>query len=115
MVAMTAKARLLGLRAGWYENNAHCEWELFCVDPAQHVLLTFSSFSTEANFDFVRTAEQCGGGGGLAGSGTPAEHSYDGSGPPLGAGLGLCSPATVTFTSDGSVSGAGFEASFVCE
>eukprot|EP01052_Picozoa_sp_SAG31_P051808 SAG31_NODE_12481_length_938_cov_1.750894_1_plen_97_part_01 len=36
-----------------YEANADCRWELRCRTAGQHAELTFSSFQTEYNFDFV--------------------------------------------------------------
>ena len=39
------------IRIGAYSNNAVCQWQITCATGP--VALTFASFNTEANFDYV--------------------------------------------------------------
>jgi len=71
------------------------------------VRLTFNSFSTESGFDFVTVYDGAGTGGTVL------------FGPSSGSGLppvitSLSGPLTILFTSDGSVIGAGFNATITC-
>jgi hypothetical protein len=92
-------------------NNQECSWRLNCSNSAQLAQLTFSTFHTERNFDFVHLHD-----GeeasvhdddfpdvSLHGRDVPAE-PFVASGP---AGL-------VRYTSDGSVNRDGFSAEFTC-
>lgn len=86
-----------------YTNRANCRW-LIQPPGATFIQLTFSSFNTESNYDFVRV--------------------YDGpttSSPLLGSYSGTSIPPTLTstggsmlvvFTSDSSITRAGWEASY---
>ena len=97
---------------GWfsshgYADNADCQWLLTCPSAASVVELTFTSFSTESGFDFVRVYDDA--------NQMHMLLQLDGE---YGDGL---SPVTssgpimlVRLTSDGSVSRAGFFAEFQC-
>ncbi|MDD3875031.1 MAG: C10 family peptidase [Bacteroidales bacterium] len=86
-----------------YNNNANCQW-IIKPTNASAVTLTFTSFSTEANYDFVKVY-----------NGTTT------SSPLLGSYSGNSLPAQITassgkmlvqFTSDYSATAAGFSANF---
>ena len=72
----------------YYDNNGACT---ITVAAHEQVTLSVTSFSTEAGYDFLTVA-------GVQYSGT--------SGP---AGVEVAAGATIAFTSDGSVTGSGFE------
>jgi hypothetical protein len=82
-----------------YRNNRNCAWTTSC--PSGTPTVTFSAFNLENNWDFVRID-------------TTGDGSYDASytgssapGPVSGASL-------IQFTSDGSVTRPGFEATLTC-
>jgi len=89
-----------------YQNNAACSWLLqpSGASPSQQLVLFFTSFQTESSFDVVRIYD-----GNSASATLLLEHSGNsvpspvtGSGPVL----------FVQFTSDSSISGNGFVASY---
>ena len=88
-----------------YRNNVDCAWKLRCPS-GQSVRLSFSSFSTESGYDYVRVYD---------GESTSARH--------MGAFSGSSTPSTQTssqrymfirFTTDGSSTGTGWAASWSC-
>ncbi|OWY23806.1 PKD domain-containing protein [Sphingobacteriales bacterium UPWRP_1] len=87
-----------------YNNNQSCSW-LIAPTGASNVTLTFSAFNTEAGYDFVRVY-----------NGPNASY------PLLGSYAGASLPASVnsgpnmyiTFTTDESITGAGFTANYTC-
>jgi hypothetical protein len=92
---------------GSHGSDAICSWALSCSNTSQVPVLSFSAFETEAGYDFVNihdgvdeTHTQV---HALAGSDVPADvtasdaHLY------------------IKLTSDGSVVGTGFTASFTCQ
>eukprot|EP01052_Picozoa_sp_SAG31_P039145 SAG31_NODE_5368_length_2582_cov_2.264599_2_plen_481_part_01 len=93
-------------RTGGHGNGEDCRWILSCTDNSQFPTVSFNSFDTEANFDFVNV--------------------YDGddiTAPRLAHLHGLSIPDPVTgssatmvvqFRSDGSVIRDGFDATFTC-
>jgi hypothetical protein len=87
--------------AGDYADGMNCAWNLICTtgDPT----LSFSSFATEGNYDFVRVDTDGDGNTDidLHGSTIPADVT------------GVDSMAVV-FTTDGSVTSDGFDATFTC-
>ena len=96
----------LVIDASDYQSNVHCQWDLQCTSGS--ALLTFTSFSTEANFDWVAVYEG------------PDDSSaellrYAGSVVPAPIQAGDAN-MLVTFVTDGSViaSPAGFTAEFSC-
>jgi hypothetical protein len=90
-----------------YEDNASCQWTVSC--SSGHPQIHFNNFNTEHNFDYVslydgsstsatRIAH-------LSGSMSDLEHTdYSGNGRAV----------VIEFSSDGSVSGTGFDASYSC-
>ena len=92
---------------GSYPDNADCTWAISCADPAAQVGLAFASFDTEGNFDFVTVYD-----GGSTDAPRIGEKLSGGSPPPpqLSSGPAML----VRLTSDGSTSGSGFSAGFVC-
>jgi len=98
------------LSTGVYTHNLECRWLLTCSDQATTPTLTFRSFATEANFDFVRAydgadtnAPQLSPGPGWSGNDLPSD--TQGTGTQL----------LLQFTTDGSVSAHGWSASFGCQ
>ena len=87
------------------ENNVACEWHLFC-EEGQTVNLAFGRFDTEQGYDFVNVYDGISTANALLGS-------YSGTRPPA---VGATSGSTmlVTFATDGSVLGHGFDARFSC-
>lgn len=88
-----------------YANNMVCNWSI-APPGATSITLTFTDFSTETNYDFVKIWD-----------------SADNSGPVLGNYSGTTVPAAVTatsgsmlvrFTSDVSVVAAGWTATYTC-
>ena len=93
-------------KTGGYSSNHDCRWVLSCSNPAMRPLLTFSSFDLETGFDFVRLFE------GQEPSDTPL-FEFHGQDVPLP----TESPTQimlVQLTSDSSVGGDGFAATFDC-
>jgi hypothetical protein len=90
-----------------YVDNLDCSWTLTCAVGVP--TLSFDTFDTEANFDFIYVYEGDSPGGdalvdGLSGDGyAPMTYSTDAS-----------SSLYLRFTSDGSVTRAGFRATFTC-
>lgn len=92
--------------SGGYSNNEDCYWSLTCSDPTSRASLTFSSFTTESNFDWVTVTDVSHHGQQTlthaSGSSRPAPVSADG--PEL----------VVHFTTDSSITRDGFVADFDC-
>ncbi len=89
---------------GGYNNGAWCQWTLTCAGT---ITLEFSSFQTEANFDFVTVND---------GPDSSAPILLDTSGSYVGGPLTSSgSSLMIQFTSDGSVTGDGFAATYACE
>ena len=95
------------------QNNQYCTWTVECSDPTYSPRLSFSSFDTERNFDFLNVHDGSVDGPRLArldGTlGTAAS-----SGDFVGDVVGLSPTMEIYYTSDGSVNRAGFQASVVC-
>ena len=92
-----------------YDAGAECLWTVSC-EPDALVTLTFEQFATEYNYDFVNVLD-----GPLDTSSQLAHLS--GNMNNLGDQTQIQSTSsvmTVQFTSDGSINGLGFEASWVC-
>eukprot|EP01043_Picozoa_sp_COSAG02_P033481 COSAG02_NODE_2287_length_9213_cov_5.663375_3_plen_2061_part_01 len=89
-----------------YDGHALCTWRLTCADVDLSPQLSFQSFDTEGNYDFVYLyfSDDT--------TGTPDEilHGSDVPDPQHGWG----NVATVVFDADGWLAGAGFEAEFAC-
>jgi|EP01046_Picozoa_sp_COSAG06_P008744 hypothetical protein len=83
------------ISSGTYGNNADCTWRVQC--DSGPVTLTFTSFSLEANFDYVYVADMT-----LTGSSTPAPITTD------------LSSIDIVLESDGSVTSGGFDAVVEC-
>jgi hypothetical protein len=90
-----------------YDNNLDCSWTLTCSAGAPS--LTFSSFDTEPNFDFVYVFE----GDGPQSPALVWELSGSGHTPVTYSSL-ASSSLYLKFTSDSSASRAGIRASFAC-
>ena len=99
---------------GVYTHNLDCRWLLSCSDRSNVPVLTFTSFNTEANFDFVNAYD---------GPEVSSPQLSPGSGRTAGwAGTAL-PPVTqgtrqqilLRFTTDGSVSRHGWSAAFACQ
>eukprot|EP01051_Picozoa_sp_SAG22_P001305 SAG22_NODE_49_length_24620_cov_80.053587_25_plen_693_part_00 len=111
--AGNSSKKLLDFTGGGYQqNNMDCSWRLECAGgPAQQaVLLRFTAFDTESNFDFVSLAD--GGSGGTAI--TPGDRGLSGHQLPpqtFGARSGTLA---VAFHSDGSNTADGFAAEYWC-
>eukprot|EP01045_Picozoa_sp_COSAG04_P009759 COSAG04_NODE_577_length_12466_cov_81.128568_1_plen_807_part_10 len=91
-------------KTGGYGNGHDCTWLLSCAD-GYSPSITFSSFQTEANWDFVRIYD-----GSDVGAASLA-NCHGSSCPDV---VATGTTAFVRFTSDGSVTMAGFEASYTC-
>ena len=90
-----------------YANNADCMWLLECSDAALAPTLTFTEFNTESNFDFLYIYD------GDSTSSPQIGSSLSGTSTPSSA-VGSGAQMYVRFTSDGSVTRSGFQASMVC-
>jgi hypothetical protein len=95
-----------------YANSDTCNWEITCPSSNSHILISFHNFDTESNYDFV-DVKSCsrGSSGGCSHrlahlSGTLSSSQTDW--------VVHSSDAVITFTSDGSVQGNGFDATFNC-
>eukprot|EP01046_Picozoa_sp_COSAG06_P058803 COSAG06_NODE_11939_length_1444_cov_15.272119_1_plen_375_part_10 len=93
-----------------HDDNAECSWTITCparlgagVAPS----LTFTLFDTEGGYDWVDVFD------GTAGTGRSMAH-LSGSALPAGSFRAEGSTMTVRFTSDGSVGGQGFAATYSC-
>ncbi|CAN0379209.1 unnamed protein product [Lampetra fluviatilis] len=86
-----------------YMDNADCTWYLL-ADEGKNVLLHFSVFSLENNYDYVELRDGYG-------SDAPLIGRYTGSGPREDV-FSTASAMTVRFTSDSSINSAGFNANF---
>ena len=87
-------------------NDQDCHWTVECSDATQVPVLTFTSFQTEANFDYVYLYDSA-----SATGESVAFHGTDVPDDPLAA----SGPAGhVRYVSDYSVNGDGFQASFQC-
>ena len=88
---------------GGYLNGQACQWTLTCAGT---MTLDFNSFATEANFDYVTVND---------GSDNASPDLYFGSGSYSGGQLASSgSSLRIEFTSDGSVTGEGFSATYQC-
>lgn len=101
-------------QAGWfssdgYADSADCQWLLTCPSAASVITLTFSSFSTESSFDFVRVYDD----GNQMHMLLSLDGEYGDASPhaPVTSSGGIM---LVRLTSDSSVSKAGFHAEFQC-
>lgn len=90
-----------------YDNYASCTWTITCPYGTPH--LSFETFETEANFDYVNVYD---------GSSTSSSQVFHNSGSmwnlPTTTVDGSSSSMVVEFTADGSVTGQGFDAGYVC-
>nr|XP_032833052.1 MAM and LDL-receptor class A domain-containing protein 1-like [Petromyzon marinus] len=86
-----------------YMDNADCTWYLL-ADEGKNVLLHFSLFSLENNYDYVELRDG-------HGSDAPLIGRYTGSGPREDV-FSTVNAMTVRFTSDSSINSAGFSANF---
>lgn len=97
---------------GQYENNANCVWAITCPTPGDVPSFTFTALDTENGFDFVEISD---GNSISAGSANPIDQvsgslaslnrvSYESG----------SSSMTISFSTDGSVTGVGFEGSYAC-
>eukprot|EP01046_Picozoa_sp_COSAG06_P078366 COSAG06_NODE_25990_length_624_cov_1.188571_1_plen_182_part_01 len=97
-----------GCESGQDAHDAHalCMWRLTCADAEMSPQLTFQSFDTEDNFDFVYLY--------FSGdnTGTPDSILHGNTIPDPQHGWG--NVAMVVFDADGSVNGGGFQAEFTC-
>eukprot|EP01043_Picozoa_sp_COSAG02_P045391 COSAG02_NODE_4143_length_5719_cov_8.765480_2_plen_1748_part_01 len=89
-----------------YDHNLDCSWTLICSDGAPS--LSFDTFETEANFDFVYLFE------GADPTGLPLVWGLSGSGHTNTYESSTSASLYLQFTSDYSVSRAGFSATFGC-
>ena len=97
---------------GQYENNANCVWAITCPNRGDVPSFTFTALDTENGFDFVSIED---GNAITAGSANPIEQvsgnlqslnriSYESGSQSM----------TIEFSTDGSVTGVGFEGSYAC-
>ena len=96
-------------KTGGYGHGHDCNWHLACSDPAASPLLVFTSFSTEANYDFVTIYDG-------DSNDAPQIGRFHGEDLP-GGDQGLQSTGSnmlVRLTTDGSISREGFSATFEC-
>ena len=93
---------------GAYAAGADCSWRLACSDPTLAPRLTFTSFDLEAGFDSVKVYH-----GDSASSGDPAA-SLDGSTTPDPVTGVRGSALALQLSSNDSIEGVGFQASFDC-
>jgi hypothetical protein len=93
-----------GMDAG-YDNNLDCFWTASCA--AGRPTVTFATFQTEGNFDFVNIYP------GEAVSGPTLSRCHGNNCPPTAGEWG--SSLTIHFESDGSVSSGGFTGTFACD
>ena len=89
------------LGGGQYTNSMTCAWNLIC--SSGNPTLSFSTFDTESNFDFVRVD--------TTGDGNTDTDLHGATIPPAQTGVGTM---VVVFTSDASVTMGGFDATFTC-
>ena len=94
-------------KSGGYGNSIDCRWTLKCSDSSLHPTLTFSSFNTENNFDWVNVFD------GEDLSNTRLLH-YCGNTVIPDAVVGSEAEMMVQFVTDGSVTNDGFAATFSC-
>jgi len=90
-----------------YPNSAHCTWTLTCTDPSTIASLSFQSLQSESNFDYVTVSDDD---GNILLQKSGSFVSEEQIRPSSSSG-----DLTLSFTSDSSVSGRGFEASFFCK
>eukprot|EP01051_Picozoa_sp_SAG22_P002090 SAG22_NODE_89_length_21278_cov_16.698758_9_plen_638_part_00 len=90
-----------------YEDNMQCDW-LVCQPGSSSVSLKLVELSTEANLDFLQLYEGAG-----AGTDSPASKMSGDLGSQQTE-YSLAGPVRVRFTSDWSVSSAGFRLEFAC-
>ena len=88
------------------DNGQDCRWSLSCTNNALSPRLHFTSFNTEANFDFVYLFDSA------TASGSAAETLHGNTVP--WDWVATSSVAVVQYTSDGSVLRDGFVAQFDC-
>ena len=88
------------------DNGQDCRWSLSCTNNALSPRLHFTSFSTEANYDFVNLFDSA------TASGSAAETLHGNAVPRDW--VATSSVAVVQYTSDGSVLRDGFVAQFDC-
>ena len=88
------------------DNGQDCRWSLSCTNNALSPRLHFTSFSTEANYDFVNLFDSA------TASGSAAETLHGNAVPRDW--VATSSVAVVQYTSDGSVLRDGFGAQFDC-
>jgi hypothetical protein len=97
---------------GQYENNANCVWAITCPNRGDVPSFTFTALDTENGFDFVQIED---GNAITAGSARPIDQvsgnlqsldrvSYSSGSQSM----------TIEFSTDGSVTGVGFEGSYAC-
>ena len=97
---------------GQYSNNAHCTWAVTCPNRGEVPSFTFTALDTENGFDFVAVED---GNAITAGSAAMIDRvsgnirsldrvSYESGSQSM----------TIEFTTDGSVTGVGFEGSYAC-
>jgi hypothetical protein len=97
---------------GQYENNANCVWAITCPDRGDVPSFTFTALDTENGFDFVQIED---GNAITAGSARPIDQvsgnlqSLDRVSFESGS-----QSMTIEFSTDGSVTGVGFEGSYAC-
>eukprot|EP01043_Picozoa_sp_COSAG02_P046540 COSAG02_NODE_4363_length_5449_cov_10.058692_1_plen_1673_part_10 len=92
-------------KTGGYDNGHDCTWNLECPDGFAP-MVTFSSFETEAGWDFVSIFD---------GADATAPQLANCHGSTCDDQLASQAYMMVRFTSDGSVTRNGFEASYTCE
>lgn len=88
-----------------YNDLQSCSW-LISPAGAENILLTFTAFNTEANYDFVKVYDG-------ANASAPLVGNFSGSSipPPINS---TGSSLYITFISDQFVTGAGFDATYNC-
>ena len=93
-------------KCGGYSNGLSCQWTLTCSNSMMHPTLSFSSFSTESNFDWVNVFD------GEVDSSTRLLHTSGSEVPDTVVGSGT--EMSVQFVTDSSVMNDGFSATFSC-
>jgi len=91
-------------KTGGYDNGHDCNWNLVCPDDFAPIV-TFTSFQTEAGWDFVSIYD---------GADASAPQLANCNGASCADQTASQSNMLVRFTSDGSVTQDGFEATYVC-
>eukprot|EP01043_Picozoa_sp_COSAG02_P030216 COSAG02_NODE_1920_length_10374_cov_9.792409_1_plen_1317_part_10 len=100
---------------GALSNDQDCSWLMTCSNPSHFPVLTFGAFGIESGWDFLYLYDDSSTSGSAAMTlhGSLGDEAAPASGIPITVSTGPV--MTARYTSDGSVTGEGFSATFVCE